>query len=123
MHELKAVRVYDLSEDDEGYRILIDRLWPRGIRKDTLRLDLWVKDLAPSKELRKWFNHIGERFDRFEAAYREELSENPAAEEFIGRVAETLKSRDILFLYAAKDKEHNNAVVLMKWVKEQLERI
>lgn len=123
MHELKAVRVYDLSEDDEGYRILIDRLWPRGIRKDTLRLDLWVKDLAPSKDLRKWFNHIDERFDRFEEAYREELARNPAAEEFIGRVAETLKSRDILFLYAAKDKEHNNAVVLMKWVKELLEWI
>ena len=70
MHAIKVVRVYDLTDDTEGYRILVDRMWPRGLRKEALRLDVWAKDISPSKELRQWFGHVKERFDAFEDAYR-----------------------------------------------------
>ncbi len=123
MHELKTIRVYDLPESDKGYRILVDRLWPRGIRKDALRLDIWAKEIAPSKELRQWFDHSGERFTQFETAYRMELFNNTLSDKFISTVAKELRSQDVLLIYAAKDTQYNNAVVLMKWVQERLAQI
>ena len=80
--ELKLLRVYDLGGDVQGYRVLVDRLWPRGLRKEALRFDRWAKEVAPSSELRKWFAHAEERFDAFAAAYRSELEGNPNAEAF-----------------------------------------
>ena len=94
-----------------GYRILVDRLWPRGVKKDNV--DLWMKDIAPSDDLRKWFGHIPERFDEFESRYMAELESNPAAEE----LGDLCCSRDVVLLYAAKDEERNNAVVLKKWLE------
>lgn len=120
MHEIKAVRVYDLTEDTKGHRILVDRLWPRGIRKEALRLDGWEKEIAPSKELRQWFGHAEERFDAFEKAYRTELYGNPAAEDYVAVIREKLKEQDVILLYAAKKPECNHAIILRDWLKDKL---
>ena len=120
MCEIKAVRVYDLTEDTKGYRILVDRLWPRGLRKEALRLDDWAKEIAPSKELRQWFGHAEERFDAFEKAYRTELSGNPAAEDYVTVIREQLRAQDVVLLYAAKKPDCNHAIILRDWLKEQL---
>ncbi len=120
MHAIKVVRVYDLTDDTEGYRILVDRMWPRGLRKEALRLDVWAKDISPSKELRQWFGHVKERFDAFEDAYRTELSGNSKAENFVSVVRKNLKDRDVLLLYAARDFDCNHAIILREWLKEKI---
>lgn len=103
-------RVYLPAEDGDGYRVLVDRLWPRGIKKENARVDLWAKTLAPSAELRKWFNHIPERFEEFAKKYVAELKSNPDVEPVI----EQLRQHDkVTLLYGAKDEQHNNAVVLL----------
>lgn len=103
-------RVYLPAEDSDGYRVLVDRLWPRGIKKEDARIDLWAKALSPSAELRKWFNHIPERFEAFSEKYKEELKANPA----VAPVLDELRQHDkVTLLYGAKDEQHNNAVVLL----------
>ncbi|WP_134324676.1 DUF488 domain-containing protein [Cumulibacter soli] len=102
-------RIYDLPEEDDGYRVLVDRLWPRGISKANAQLDDWLKELAPSNELRREFHARPEKYDEFRAAYTAELSEHAEAlEELRARVA----AGTVTILYAAKDAEHNNARVL-----------
>jgi uncharacterized protein YeaO (DUF488 family) len=101
-------RAYDPPSSKDGVRILVDRLWPRGLRKDAAVLDLWAKELAPSPALRKWFDHRPERFAEFKWRYRDELKRNPVAFDelcHIGRAKATL-------LYAARDPAINHAVVL-----------
>lgn len=120
--ELKLLRVYDLGGDVQGYRVLVDRLWPRGLRKEALRLDRWAKEVAPSSELRRWFAHAEERFDAFAAAYRSELEGNPNAEAFTKEMAALLEKEDVLLLYAAKSPACNHAVVLRDWMLEQFGR-
>ena len=93
----------------DGYRILIDRLWPRGVKKDIAQLDEWNKEVAPSPQLRKWFNHEPERFDAFSARYRAELSQKEAE---VSRLRNLIKTRPTTLLYAAKDERINHAVVL-----------
>ena len=103
-------RVYLPAEDSEGYRVLVDRLWPRGIKKENAKIDLWAKALAPSAELRKWFNHIPERFEEFSKKYVEELKANPE----VAPILDELRQHDkVTLLYGAKDEQHNNAVVLL----------
>ena len=103
-------RVYLPAEDSDGYRVLVDRLWPRGIKKEDARIDLWAKALAPSAELRKWFNHIPERFEAFSEKYKEELKANPE----VAPILDELRQHDkVTLLYGAKDEQHNNAVVLL----------
>ncbi len=120
MYEIRAVRVYDLKEDTKGYRILVDRLWPRGIRKEALCLDEWAGNIAPSRELRQWFSHAEKRFDPFEDAYRAELSRNPKAQEVVYDAQEKLKEQDVLLLYAAKSPDCNHAIILRDWLNEKL---
>jgi uncharacterized protein YeaO (DUF488 family) len=103
-------RVYLPAEDSDGYRVLVDRLWPRGIKKENAKIDLWAKALAPSAELRKWFNHIPERFEEFSKKYVEELKANPE----VAPILDELRQHDkVTLLYSAKDEQHNNAVVLL----------
>jgi uncharacterized protein YeaO (DUF488 family) len=101
-------RAYDPPSGRDGIRILVDRLWPRGLRKDTAALDLWAKDLAPTPSLRKWFDHRPERFAEFKRRYRDELKGNHAVPDVIGQIG---KAKATL-LYAAKDPMVNHAVVL-----------
>ena len=108
-------RAYEPWSGQDGFRILVDRLWPRGISKQEARIDLWLKDIAPSSELRKWFAHDPEKWEEFQKRYREELEHSAkAVREFLDAV----NGRPIITLvYGAKDEEHNQAVVLRQFLK------
>ena len=113
---IKIERIYDYKNDNT-YTILVDRLWARGISKDNVKINLWAKEIAPSMELRKWFNHDEEKFDEFSKKYIEELNNNENAILFLKNL---LEHENITLLYSAKDKMHNNAVVLEKWIKDKI---
>lgn len=104
-----TARIYDSPERRDTHRVLVDRLWPRGLAKDAVDVDIWLKEVAPSTELRRWFGHDPNRFAEFAERYRAELADNPAFEELRRIVAE---HEHVTLLYAAKDTEHNQAVVL-----------
>ncbi len=109
MGKIKIKRIYDEPTDDDGYRVLVDRLWPRGVSKKDASLDEWNKEIAPSPELRKWFDHKEERFQEFGRLYREELTAN--AKE-LNRLKILAKKEAVTLLYGAKDPAINHAVVL-----------
>lgn len=112
---LRLKRVYESAGDDDGKRILVDRLWPRGLSKDEAKVDLWLKAVAPSPDLRRWFGHDPEKWAEFRRRYRQELEGNVAAidelKKAIGRSKATL-------LYGARDQEHNHAVVLKAFIEQ-----
>jgi uncharacterized protein YeaO (DUF488 family) len=93
----------------DSYVILVDRMWPRGIKKEELEIDEWAKDLAPSDDLRKWFGHDPEKWDDFQRKYKEELK---GSKEDLDRIRKTAKEKKVILLYGAKDEKHNQAVVL-----------
>jgi uncharacterized protein YeaO (DUF488 family) len=107
-------RVYEKPSTNDGVRILVDRLWPRGIKKEEARAE-WAKELAPSTELRKWFNHSVPLWTDFEKRYKAELKKNDAVDEF---VEEHRHDKHITLLYAAKDEEHNHALVLKEFLEK-----
>ena len=115
MKTIHIKRVYDDKSQDDGYRVFIDRLWPRGVSKDEAHFDEWLKELAPSTELRKWFDHVPERYDEFRKRYKNELQDH---KEELDKLRNKAKFEKITLLFAAKDTERNNAVV----VKEVLEK-
>lgn len=119
-HALEILRVYDLSDETPGYRVLVDRLWPRGIRKEKLRLDHWAREITPSPELRQWFGHAQERFDTFEVLYRAELDGSAAAHAFARDMSAVLEAENVLLLYAAKNPVCNHAVILRDWLLVQM---
>lgn len=104
-------RVYEPSRRDDGYRVLVDRLWPRGISKQELKFDEWLKDLAPSTALRKEFGHDQARWKFFAVAYKKELN-SPRSRELLEGLARRAAGRKLTLLYGARDETHNNAVVL-----------
>lgn len=107
-------RIYEPAEAGDGLRFLVDRIWPRGIAKAEAKLDDWCRDIAPSTELRHWFGHEVERWEEFRRCYEAELKENHAAVEALRA---QLHGRHATLLYAAKDEEHNNAVVLHEFLQ------
>jgi uncharacterized protein YeaO (DUF488 family)/DNA-binding MarR family transcriptional regulator len=111
-------RVYDETEPGEGARVLVDRLWPRGLRKDAVELDEWLKDVAPSAELRTWFGHAPERFAEFTSRYHAEL-ETVAGQAALNRLQELAKGRPLTLLTATKDVEHSHATVLADLLREE----
>jgi uncharacterized protein YeaO (DUF488 family) len=109
-------RVYDAAAASDGYRVLVDRLWPRGVSKERAELDEWAKDVAPSPELRtEWHHAGGERFDEFAARYRAELDENPAA---VALLASGREHDRVTLLFGARDERVNHAAVLLEWLAE-----
>lgn len=108
---LNIKRIYDDPSADDGKRYLIDRVWPRGVGKEKAALDGWLKDLAPSTALRVWFNHEPAKWEAFTQRYREELSA-PAMAPLVKKLREEATQGPVTLLFAAKDKEHNNAVYL-----------
>jgi uncharacterized protein YeaO (DUF488 family) len=108
-------RAYDRPTKNDGRRFLVDRVWPRGIARDDLRIDAWLKDLAPSAGLRKWFGHDPAKWDAFKKRYAEELEQRSA---MLDELVERARAGHVTLVFAARDVEHNNAVAL----KEQLER-
>ena len=113
---LKIKRIYEPSDKGDGTRVLVDRLWPRGMTKAKAGVDIWLKELAPSAELRKWFGHDPDKWVEFKKRYRAELEEN---DEQVTRLREEIKKGVVTLLYGAKDEEHNDAVVLMEFLSGQ----
>lgn len=116
--ELLPIRIY-AHDAPAGLRLLVDRVWPRGISKVNAALDDWDKAIAPSTELRKWFGHDPEKFPEFRRRYSAELDANPATAAFIAKLKASQAER-VLLLYGAKDTEHNNAVVLKDYLAKKL---
>ena len=114
---IRTKRAYDAAAAADGFRVLVDRLWPRGVSKDALRIDLWMKDLAPSPELRKWFAHDRARWGEFERRYRAELSGKKDA---LQTLLDYAANGDVTLVFAAKDEACNNAVVLKSYLEERL---
>lgn len=110
-------RAYDPPEAKDGRRILVDRVWPRGVTKDELRLDGWYRDLAPSTELRKWFGHDPERWAEFQKRYAAELR-RAELREHLSELATAAKRSKVTLLYGARDEEHNQAIVLRDYLKK-----
>jgi uncharacterized protein YeaO (DUF488 family) len=113
--DVRIKRVYDDADAADGYRVLIDHVWPRGVSRERARLDAWERELAPSDELRKWFDHVPERFQEFRTRYREELA---AQGERVEELRRRARSSTVTIVYAARDTEHNNAVVLAELIRE-----
>lgn len=112
--DVRIKRIYDPPDPDDGYRILIDHVWPRGVSKQRAQLDEWARELAPSDELRRWFDHVPERFEQFRARYAEELA---GQADRVAKLSARAESGRVTILYAARDREHNNAVVLAELVR------
>lgn len=110
-------RIYDETNPTGGYRVLIDRVWPRGISKEQAQLNDWMKDLTPSPSLRKWFNHDPEKFAEFEEQYKKELYASDSAKEKMKELQDKSQGQRVVLLYGAKDKKHNHAVVLKDWLE------
>ncbi len=113
--KIKIKRVYDEAANSDGTRILVDRIWPRGISKKKASLDDWIKEIAPSTELRKWFNHEEDRFVEFSKRYKKELDTQKDLTELL---LEKGKTNQLTLVYSAKDQTHNQAVVLKEFLEE-----
>jgi uncharacterized protein YeaO (DUF488 family) len=111
--DVRTKRVYDPAEPGDGYRVLIDRLWPRGVSRERAHIDEWARDLAPSTDLRKWFNHDAERFSEFRKRYREELR---AHTDKIDELRARAGRGTVTIVYGARDTKHNDAVVIAELV-------
>jgi uncharacterized protein YeaO (DUF488 family) len=113
--DVRVKRIYDPPDRGDGYRILIDHIWPRGVSRERACLDEWARELAPSDELRKWFDHVSDRFDGFRSRYRVELA---AQSERLDELRRRAARGPLTIVYAARDREHNNAVVLAELVRD-----
>jgi uncharacterized protein YeaO (DUF488 family) len=111
---IKLKRVYEERSPADGFRVLVERLWPRGLTKERVAVDLWLKDVAPSPELRKWFGHDPARWEGFQERYRQELGANQDAVDLLRQKAE---EGTITLVYAARDEEHNGALVLTRFLQ------
>ncbi len=114
MGPIRLKRVYEEPSPDDGPRILVERLWPRGLSKERAEVDLWIKDVAPSPELRRWFNHIPDRWDEFKKRYVAELHANQKS---LDELREKCRDGPVTFVYASRDKTHNSAVVLKAYLE------
>ena len=117
MIKIDLKRIYDKYSNKDGARILVDRIWPRGIKKSEAKIDHWAKELAPSTELRKWFNHDPCKWDEFKAKYFTELGENI---ESVIKILKLSKNNKITFIYSAKNIKYNQAVALKEFVEKLL---
>ena len=114
--DIHIKRVYEPPANEDGIRVLVDRIWPRGISKETAALALWLKDIAPTTALRKWFNHDPARWAEFHRRYHAELALNPAPVE---QLRELMKTGRVTLLYAAHDTEHNQAIALAEYMAKR----
>src|SRR5438132_11128572 len=113
--DVRAKRIYDPPDREDGRRVLIDHVWPRGVSRERARLDEWARELAPSDELRKWFDHVPDRFAEFRIRYRDELA---ARSERLDELRHRAARGRLTILYAARDRKHNNAVVLAELLRD-----
>ena len=111
---LKIKRAYDDVSKSDGFRVLVDRIWPRGVSKEDAKIDLWLKEIAPSTALRKWFGHDPGKWQQFQKKYQDELKNN---NEQVALLMEQAKTGVITLVYGARDQEHNEALVLKDWLE------
>jgi uncharacterized protein YeaO (DUF488 family) len=112
---IKIKRIYDAATLDDGIRILVDRLWPRGLSKEKAKVDLWLKEIAPSNELRKWYAHDPRKWDEFKKKYFRDLD---MKRELVNQIVQKMKEGDVTLLYSSKEEKINNAVALMEYMIE-----
>jgi len=117
MGELRLKRIYEPPSSADGYRVLVERLWPRGVSKESARLDDWLKEIAPSPELRRWYSHEPERWPEFQKRYRAELA---GSGELVDQLIAQLQAGDVTLLFAAKDEARNSAVLLKSFIEDRL---
>lgn len=110
MSTIKIKRIYEEPKESDGFRILVDRLWPRGVTKEDAALDLWLKEIGPSNSLRQWFNHDPQKWEGFQKRYVKELADK---QDLIDLIKEKSKQQKVTLLFASKEIEHNNAVALL----------
>ncbi|MEH7226223.1 DUF488 domain-containing protein [Bacillus sp. JJ1566] len=118
LENLVLKRIYEPASVEDGKRILVDGIWPRGISKDKAQLDLWMKEIAPSTELRKEFNHKPERFEEFKQHYIKELHNDEEKKTAIEELLRMIGEKKVTLLFGAKDEAHNQAVVLREWLEK-----
>jgi len=116
--DIKVKRMYEKAAKDDGIRILVDRLWPRGIRKKDASIDIWLKDIAPSNELRKWFNHDPDKWEQFKSRYFSELDQKA---EVVNQIKGRVKEDTLTLVYSASDTKHNNAIALKEYLENLLD--
>ncbi|HOI12415.1 MAG TPA: DUF488 domain-containing protein [Methanoculleus sp.] len=114
---IRTKRIYEEPSEDDGLRVLVDRLWPRGVSKAEAKIDRWEKDLAPTNELRKWFGHDPAKWEEFLQRYQAELEDK---KETLALLRQEASDGTVTLLYAAKDETHNNAVALKRYIEEEL---
>ncbi|BFH16160.1 DUF488 family protein [Paenibacillus melissococcoides] len=119
MHTFKIKRIYEQADSSDGIRVLVDRIWPRGMSKENAHLTAWMKDIAPSAELRKWFNHIPAKFPEFQRRYEAELT-SAALRDDIRQLISWVRESDVTLLYASKDEQYNQAVVLQRFLTDRM---
>jgi len=117
--EIKTKRIYEGYSEDDGFRVLVDRLWPRGLKKEEAKIDLWANYIAPSDELRKWYSHEPSKWEEFKSRYWKELENNPKVKEFIEAIK---KHSKVTLLYSSKEKVLNNATVLKEFIEKNLNK-
>ena len=113
---IRLKRIYEMPDKNDGLRILVDRLWPRGIKKKEAKVDLWLKDIAPSAPLRKWFSHDQKKWEEFQKRYFKELDDKT---EWVSQIAEKSKKETITLLYSSKEEKLNNAVALAYYIQNK----
>lgn len=114
MSRIMTKRIYESAETSDGFRVLVDRLWPRGVKKENAEIDIWLKEIAPSNELRKWFNHEPQKWNEFQKRYARELKGTEVVKTLLDYAR---KNKKLTLLYSAKDEEHNQAVALQKYME------
>jgi uncharacterized protein YeaO (DUF488 family) len=114
---IKVERIYNNPRGNSTFKILVDRLWPRGLSKDKVKLDLWQKNIAPSNSLRRWFSHDERKWDEFKARYFKELEKNA---EFVSTITDRAKEEPITLLYGVKEEKFNNAIALKEYLEEKI---
>lgn len=119
-HPIQIKRIYEDPTNNDGYRVLVDRLWPRGVSKEDAQLDDWMKKITPSTELRKWFDHDPAKFDEFKKRYKNELDDK---EDLLDSLIKKSSKKKVTLLYAAKDEEHNHALVIVSILKNRRNKV
>ena len=122
MGTLKMKRIYEEAEPSDGRRILVDRLWPRGMKKERAKLDVWAKEITPSPELRNFYLTGGIPFEGFAADYLDELEASDEAKAFVEKLRDNLAEGDVTLVYATKNTEQNHVQVLVRWLEHHLEK-
>lgn len=117
MKQVQIKRIYEPPEPGDGFRILIDRIWPRGMKKEAAAIDVWMKEVSPSADLRKWFNHEPGKWSAFSKAYKAELRKSTALNELIRDIE---KHKKVTLLYSAKNEQYNQAVALQQFINERI---